>query len=100
VPKPHDIARDAPLTPQEQAVADALSRELLRKIDEALLSHATKTNRKVAMLIGLTMEDPSLRVPGLPDFFYAQRIATLVDKGLLLAEGTLGYMRYSEVRLP
>ena len=100
VPKPHDIAQDAPLTPQEQAVVDALSRELLRKIDEALLSHATKTNRKVAMLIGLTMEDPSLRVPGLPDLFYAQRIATLVDKGLLLAEGTLGYMRYSEVRLP
>jgi hypothetical protein len=48
----------------------------------------------------LTMMDPSLRVPGLPDVFYAQRIRMLVDSGLLLAEGSPGYMRYSEVPLP
>jgi hypothetical protein len=88
------------LTPQERAVADALSLELLRRIDAALLSHARKTNRKITMLVGLTMMDPSLRVPGLPEVFYAQRIRTLVDRGLLVAEGSLGYMRYSEVRLP
>jgi hypothetical protein len=88
------------LTPQERAVADALSLELLRRIDAALLSHARKTNRKIAMLVGLTMMEPSLRVPGLPEVFYAQRIRTLVDRGLLVAEGSLGYMRYSEVRLP
>jgi hypothetical protein len=88
VPYSDDIGPpDGPLTPCEQAVADALSLDLLRKIDAALLSHATKTNRKIAMLVGLTMMDPSLRVPGLPDFFYAQRIRMLVDKGLLLAEG-------------
>jgi hypothetical protein len=91
---------DGPLTPQERAVADALSLELLRRIDAALLSHARKTNRKIAMLVGLTMMDPSLRVPGLPEVFYAQRIRTLVDRGLLVVEGSLGYMRYSEVRLP
>ena len=73
---------------------------MLRRIDATLLSHARKTNRKIAMLVGLTMMDPSIRVPGLPDIFYAQRIRMLVDKGLLLAEGSLGYMRYSEVRLP
>jgi hypothetical protein len=100
VPASHDIGPDGPLTPQEQAVADALTLETLRKIDTALLSHARKTNRKIAMLVGLTMMDPSLRVPGLPDLFYAQRIRMLVDKGLLVAEGSLGYMRYSEVRLP
>jgi hypothetical protein len=82
------------------AVADALGLELLRRIDAALLSHARKTNRKIAMLVGSTMMDPSLRVPGLPEVFYAQRIRTLVDRGLLVAEGSLGYMRYSEVRLP
>jgi hypothetical protein len=100
VPESHDISPDGPLAPQEQAVADTLSLDLLGRIDAALLSHATKTNRKVAMLVGLTMADPSLRVPGLPDLFYAQRIRMLVDSGLLVAEGTLGYMRYTEVRLP
>ena len=88
------------MTPQEQVVTDALSIELLRRIDAALLSHARKTNRKVSMLVSLTMMDPSLRVPGLSDVFFARRIRMLVDKGLLVAEGTLGYMRYSEVRLP
>ena len=88
------------MTPQEQVVADALSIELLRRIDAALLSHVRTTNRKVSMLVGLTMMDPFLRVPGLPDVFYTQRIRMLVDKGLLVAEGSLGYMRYSEVRLP
>jgi hypothetical protein len=100
VPESHDIDRDGPLTPQEQVAADALSLDMLRRIDAALLSHARKTNRKVAMLVGLTMMDPSLRVPGLPDVFYAQRIRMLVDSGLLLAEGSPGYMRYSEVPLP
>jgi len=100
VPESHDIEPDGPLTPQQQVVADAMSLELLRRIDAALLSHARKTNRKIAMLVGLTMMDPSLRVPGLPDVFYAQRIRMLVDRGLLLADGSLGYMRYSEVRLP
>ena len=52
------------------------------------------------MLIGLTMMDPSLRVPGLPATFYAQRVRALVHRGLLVAEGNLDYMRYSEVRLP
>jgi hypothetical protein len=100
VPESREIGPDEPLTPQEQVVADALSIDLLRRIDAALLSHARKTNRKVAMLVGLTMMDTSLRVPGLPDLFYAQRIRMLVDKGLLVAEGSLGYMRYCEVRLP
>jgi hypothetical protein len=100
VPDSHDIHADGPLTPQEQAVADALSLDLLRRIDAALLSHARKTNRKVAMLVGLTMMDTTLRVPGLPDVFYAQRIGMLVDKGILVAEGSLGHMRYCEVRLP
>jgi len=88
------------LTPQEQVVADSLSLDLLRRIDAALLSHATRTKRKIAMIVGLTMMDPSLRVPGIPDVFYAQRIRMLVDRGLLVAEGSLGHMRYFEVRLP
>jgi hypothetical protein len=81
-------------------VANSLSPEVVARIDAALLSHAKKTQRKVAMLVGLTMMDDSLRVPGLPDVYYAQRIKALVPRGLLVAEGDLDYMRYSEVRLP
>ncbi len=87
------------MTPQEQAVADSLSPDVVAKIDAGLLSLARTTQRKVAMLVGLAMMDPSLRVPGLPDVLYAQRIKALVNKGLLVAEGNLDRMRYCEVRL-
>ena len=53
----------------------------------------------VAVIVGLAMMEPSARVPGLPDLYYAQRVKSLVEKGLLLAEGNLSSMRYSEVRL-
>lgn len=73
---------------------------MVAKIDAALLSHARTQNRKVAMLVGLTMGDKALCVPGLPDVFYALRVKTLAARGLLIAEGDLDYMRYCEVRLP
>jgi hypothetical protein len=83
------------MTPEEQAVAGGLSQEAIDRIDAALLSHAKRSWRKVAMIVGLAM-----RVPGLPDLFYAERVKALVAKGALIAEGNLEYMRYSEVRLP
>jgi hypothetical protein len=101
VPGSDDIEPpDGPLTPEQQAVADSLSADFVAKIDAALLAHARKTRRKVAMLVGGTMMDPALRVRGLPDVFYAHRVKALVQRGLLVAEGNLDHMRYSEVRLP
>ena len=52
------------------------------------------------MLVSLAMSNPSVRVPGLPDLYYAQRVRLLVAMGALLAEGDLDFMSYSEVRLP
>jgi len=46
------------------------------------------------------MMDPELRVAGLPDLYYAERIRRLVRQGKLVAEGNLNHMRHSEVRLP
>jgi hypothetical protein len=51
------------------------------------------------MIVALTMANPALLVPGLPDLFYAERVRALVAKGLLISEGDLDYMRYCEVRL-
>lgn len=100
MPGTHDVVPDGPMTPEAQALADSLSPEFVAGVDAALLSHATTKNRKVAMLVGLTIDDPALRAAGLPDVFYAQRVKALVARGLLIAQGDLDYMRYSEVRLP
>jgi hypothetical protein len=95
-----EFTPDPPLSAEQARVAASLSPELVERIDAELLSHARLRSRKVAMLVGLTMGNPALRVPGLPDLYYAQRIRALVERGALIAEGNLAFMRYSEVRLP
>jgi hypothetical protein len=91
---------DPPLSPPQEAVAASLSEDFIRQVDCALISHAKPYWRKVAMLVGLTMMDAELRVPGLPDLFYSKRVRKFVETGLLEAEGNLDYMRFSEVKLP
>ena len=91
---------DPPLNPEERAIVDSLDGKFLEKVDEILLSHAKKSERKVAMIVGLAMGNNEIRIPGLPDVFYAQRVKKLVEAGKLVAEGNLEFMRYSEVRLP
>ena len=95
-----DLTPDRPLSPEQARVAASLSAEFVAAIDAELLSHARPRSRKVAMLVGMAMGNPDVRVPGLPDLFYAQRVRELVAKGHLVAEGNLDFMCYSEVRLP
>lgn len=95
-----EFESDPAMSPEEEAIAASLSPEFVEKIDRALLAHATVRERKVAMIFGLTMMDTDLRVPGLPDLYYAKRVKELVKRGLLVAEGNLDFMRYSEARLP
>src|SRR5262245_39322305 len=78
----------------------ALSSEQLAAIDAALLSHAHRHWRKSALVVGSTMLQLRESFPRLPDVFYAGRLAELVSRGLLEAEGDLRRLRFSEVRLP
>lgn len=97
---PDELAPDPPPSHEEARVAASLSVDFIDRIDADLLSHAKSRNRKVAMIVGLAMSNPDVRVPGLSDVYYAQRVRALVARGALVAEGNLDCMRYSEVRLP
>jgi hypothetical protein len=94
-----EFVPDPPLSSDEARVVAALSTEFIELIDAELLKHARRQGRKVAMLVGLAMSNPSVRVPGLTDLYYAERIRSLVAKGVLLSKANLNFMRYSEVRL-
>jgi hypothetical protein len=52
------------------------------------------------MIVGLAMQNPSVRVPGLPDLYYAARVRALVSSGALRSQGNLDFVAYSEVCLP
>jgi hypothetical protein len=100
VQSPSDHPPDRQLTAEELVIAGALSPDMVRRIDAVLLAQARVDARKVAMLVGIAMDDPAIHVDGLPDVYFAGRVKAMVEKGLLIASGNLASMRYSEVRLP
>ena len=91
---------DPPLTPEQEAKVAQLTESAIEAIDNTLMSNAKNQWRKVAMVVGVTMNHLQDRVRGIPDLFYAQRIRKLVEAGRLESQGNLAYMRFSEVRLP
>ena len=95
-----ELQPDPPLNEYQQSIVGALSSDFVKEVDRVLLSYITKNGRKVAMVVGLAMMNDNIRILGLPDMYYAQRIKKMVRDGVVVAEGNLDFMRYSEVRLP
>ena len=56
--------------------------------------------RKVARIVGIAMDANRDSIPNVPDIFYAARLRKVVEEGLLISQGNLDYMRFSEVKLP
>lgn len=71
----------------------------IQAIDTALLNACDYHWRKVAWIVGTAMGSMPDRVPGIPDSFFARRLAEMMVLGRLEAQGDLSRMRYCEVRL-
>jgi Protein of unknown function len=97
---PPDDDQDPSLTEDQALLIAALPAELVTQIDDALLAQATPRFRKVARIVGQVMQSFSDAASGVPDVYYAQRIAKLVNAGLLERRGNPLRMRFSEVRVP
>jgi len=95
-----DDDQDRDLTKDEALLIAGLPAELITRMDDALLAKATHRFQKVARIVGGVMQSFSDGPSGIPDIYYARRIAKLVNAGLLESQGNLGRMRFSEVRLP
>ena len=89
---------DPSLTQEQTELVMQLSETDLKEIDEALLSNISPQWRKVARVVGTTMNSINNKVKGIPDIFYAQRVIKLVENGILESQGNLKRMRFSEVR--
>jgi hypothetical protein len=102
-PDSYDPAADnPPLTTAQQEAVNRLTAADLQTIDAAILANVVDNWRKVARIVGTTMNayaDQKL-YPDLVDVFYVQRIKLMVEKGTILSTGNLNRMGYSEVRLP
>ena len=87
------------LSSEQQEAVDLLTSVQISQIDRALLALCTSDWRKVAFIVGAVLAQLDREFPGIPDAFYAQRIALLVSDGHIESQGNLDFMRYSEVRL-
>lgn len=94
-----DESSDLLLEPHEQEAVNNLTPDQVQRIDAALLADCACSWRKVARVVGSAMMELSKELPGIPDSYYATRVVSLVDQGLLESQGNLEHMRYSEVRL-
>jgi len=70
------------------------------EIDEALLANVIHRWRKVARVVGSAMSQLGDKRRGRDDLYFAQRVSSLVQRGLIEADGDLDQMGRCEVRLP
>lgn len=97
--KPSEAENDPALTKEELELVSRLSPAQVAQIDQEILANCSTHWRKVAMVVGTTMLQLKNRAVGIPDTYYAQRVAKLVGEGKLEAQGNLQRMRFSEVRI-
>ena len=70
------------------------------ELDAAILSHARKLWRKVAMIAGRTLEEKGIAPSDDQVEVVIARIRNLIARGRLVAKGDLSRPRFTEVRLP
>lgn len=90
---------DPGLTVEQQERVRKLTQQQVSEIDSALLSQASPQWRKVARVVCSAMLQLKGRYVGIPDVYYAKRVAELVSSGVFESQGNLRRMRFSEVRL-
>ena len=91
---------DSSLTKRQLELISALGDSQVDEIDQAIINAASSQWRKVARVVATAMMSLDNRILGIPDIYYAQRVALLISSGHLVAQGNIERMRYCEVRLP
>jgi hypothetical protein len=91
---------DSPMDWGDYGLIDELTPDAIGQIDAALRSLATTKPKKVAAIIRRVMEHSPAHVPGLPDYFYLERLCLLVESGVLKLVGDMEDPMKGEVCLP
>ncbi len=71
-----DEMPDPEMTQEQKVLVSKLTQENLNVIDSELLANADDNWRKVAMIVGITMEKLENRVIGIPDLFSIRKVKT------------------------
>jgi hypothetical protein len=75
---------DQPMREEDYGIIDLLTSEMLLAIDSAMIRSVSSRPRKVMTIVRHILEKSSAAVPGLPDWFYMDRIGYLIETGVLV----------------
>lgn len=92
--------RDPPPTAEDLAMIASAPREVVAKLDKALMDATSKDWRKMARLVGDAMLELDSVLPELSDSYYAYRLRSFIEAGALEARGDVSIMRFCEIRRP
>jgi Protein of unknown function len=74
---------DRPMQPEDYGLIEALTPEMLQAIDSAIIEFLSARPRRVINVVGHILDESSAAIPGLPDWFYFDRVGELIDRGQL-----------------
>jgi hypothetical protein len=98
VPDEGEYEDDEP-SPEELVLIRSATPDQASAVDHLLVAACSTRWRKVAMVVGASLDEYARQFPDLPYVYMQLRLLSLVERGVLEAQGDIMAMRHSEVRL-
>jgi len=89
---------DQPMQREDYGIIDSLTLQTMQAIDSAIINWVSSSPRKVAAIVRYVVEESSVAIPGLPDWFYLDRVAELIHAHALIVVTEGEDLRYDVVK--
>jgi hypothetical protein len=91
---------DQPMKKEDYGIIDSLTSQTLHAIDSAMVNFVSSRPRKVGAIMRYMVEESSAEIPWLPDWFFLDRVAELIDARALLVVTEGEDLRFDVVKAP
>jgi hypothetical protein len=91
---------DQPMQKQDYGIIDSLTPQMLQAIDSAMVNFVSSCPRKVIAIMRYMFEKPPAEIPWLPDWFFLDRVAELIDAHALVVVTEGEDLRFDVVKTP
>ena len=85
---------------EDYGIIDSLTPEMREAIDSAMIGFVASRPGKVVAVVSHMLEGSTAGIPGLPDWFYMDRIGELIEAGSLIVVAEGKDLRFYVVSAP
>ncbi len=75
---------DRPMQEEDYGIIDSITPHMLQAIDSAIIEFVSSRPRRVTTIVRYMFEESCAAIPGLPDWFYMDRVGKLIDVRALI----------------